>query len=73
MECPRCKGKTEIFETRQTKDAVRRRRHCTRCGHKFTTIEQPAEELVLVPKHMLRRLLDEIIEPAERIKPLLDL
>jgi predicted house-cleaning NTP pyrophosphatase (Maf/HAM1 superfamily) len=35
MQCPKCDGATSVLETRQT----RRRRICSACGFRFTTIE----------------------------------
>ncbi len=52
MHCPRCfvddgkQSRTEVRETRPERSnernlGVRRRRQCTICGHRFTTIERP--------------------------------
>jgi transcriptional repressor NrdR len=40
--CPACNGSTRVAETRSAERgrATRRRRHCTSCGHRFTTFER---------------------------------
>lgn len=45
LECPQC-GSTEeamVIETRPNRGGIRRRRHCMKCGSRFTTIEKPYE------------------------------
>ena len=45
MNCPRCDSPTKTLETRRVPDgAVRRRRECTGCGHRFTTYERAVPE-----------------------------
>ncbi len=45
MTCPRCDSPTKTLETRRVPDgAVRRRRECTECGHRFTTYERAVPE-----------------------------
>lgn len=41
MECPECKADTTVVDTRELagKELMRRRRKCTACDHKFTTVE----------------------------------
>ncbi|HSD23446.1 MAG TPA: ATP cone domain-containing protein [Solirubrobacterales bacterium] len=51
MNCPRCDSQTKTLETRRVPDrAVRRRRECTSCGHRFTTYERAVPETVEVIK-----------------------
>ena len=51
MNCPRCESSTKTLETRRVPDgAVRRRRECTSCGHRFTTYERAVPETVEVIK-----------------------
>jgi transcriptional repressor NrdR len=40
--CPSCEGSTRVAETRAAErgHALRRRRHCPACGHRFTTFER---------------------------------
>ncbi len=39
MPCPQCSGKTRTVESRIGEAAVRRRRQCKECGHRFSTRE----------------------------------
>lgn len=51
MKCPKCgHPKHQVTDSRSSGDAVRRRRLCQRCHHRFTTtevIEQRDEQRVL--------------------------
>ena len=51
MNCPRCDSPTKTLETRRVPDgAVRRRRECTSCDHRFTTYERAVPEVLEVVK-----------------------
>lgn len=51
MTCPRCDSPTRTLETRRVPDgAVRRRRECGSCGHRFTTYERAVPETLEVIK-----------------------
>jgi transcriptional repressor NrdR len=51
VNCPRCDSPTKTLETRRVPDgAVRRRRECTSCGHRFTTYERAVPETLQVIK-----------------------
>jgi transcriptional repressor NrdR len=51
VNCPRCDSPTKTLETRRVPDgAVRRRRECTDCGHRFTTYERAVPETLQVIK-----------------------
>ncbi len=52
MDCPRCQQPTRVLESRRADDgdAVRRRRACATCGHRFTTYERRDREPVFVIK-----------------------
>ena len=52
MECPRCQQPTRTLETRAAEvgAAVRRRRECSSCGHRFTTFERRSPEPLYVRK-----------------------
>lgn len=40
MNCPACNCKTKIVDSRRTPDGgTRRRRECTNCKHRFSTVE----------------------------------
>jgi transcriptional repressor NrdR len=53
MECPRCQKSSRVLESRRAEDgtALRRRRECSACGHRFTTFERRAPE----PLHVRKR------------------
>lgn len=43
MKCPYCnKAETNVVDSREAEDqtSIRRRRHCTQCGKRFTTYER---------------------------------
>src|SRR5262245_2624302 len=50
--CPRCHASTRVLESRRAPDgaAVRRRRECTGCGHRFTTFEHREPDPIYVTK-----------------------
>jgi transcriptional repressor NrdR len=51
VTCPRCDSATKTLETRRVPDgAIRRRRECTGCGHRFTTYERAVPEVLEVIK-----------------------
>jgi transcriptional repressor NrdR len=51
VNCPRCDSPTKTLETRRVPDgAVRRRRQCSSCGHRFTTYERAVPEVLEVIK-----------------------
>ena len=65
MRCPFCHDlENRVVYSRLGKDgdAVRRRRHCERCGRRFTTYERVEDSLPMVVKKDGRR------EPFERQK-----
>jgi len=40
MKCPKCGSETKVKDSRRPIDAeIHRRRECTSCGHRFSTIE----------------------------------
>ena len=63
MNCSRCDSQTKTLETRRVPDgAVRRRRECPSCGHRFTTYERAVPEALEVVKRDGRR------QPFDRAK-----
>jgi transcriptional repressor NrdR len=52
VNCPRCDFSTSTLETRRADDghAVRRRRECSKCGHRFTTYERAVPDALEVVK-----------------------
>ncbi|MBT8213100.1 MAG: transcriptional regulator NrdR [Acidimicrobiia bacterium] len=50
MRCSLCQhDDTRVVDSRPstTESAIRRRRECTRCGHRFTTYERPVAAIVI--------------------------
>lgn len=65
MHCPRCEHQhSRVLESRiaDNGDAMRRRRACLDCEHRFTTYERTEQPALLVTKH------DGASEPFEREK-----
>jgi len=65
MQCPACRAPdSRVIDSRLAKegDVVRRRRHCDRCGRRFTTYERVDVSLPMVVKKDGRR------EPFDRGK-----
>lgn len=53
MKCPHCKGKnTRVLDSRETceANAIRRRRECEECSHRFTTFERTEQKHLIVIK-----------------------
>lgn len=52
MECPRCDRPARVLESRRADEgaAIRRRRECSACGHRFTTYERSRPEPIFVRK-----------------------
>jgi len=52
VNCPRCDSPTSTLETRKAEGgaALRRRRECSSCGHRFTTYERAVPEALAVVK-----------------------
>jgi transcriptional repressor NrdR len=53
MVCPSCQSPTRVLESRRASEGgtIRRRRQCSRCGHRFTTFERREPE----PLHVIKR------------------
>jgi len=65
MNCPRCKSAdTSVLDSRIAEDgrAVRRRRECDKCSHRFTTFERQELSSLIVVKR------DGTREPYSRSK-----
>lgn len=51
MKCPKCRSEeSKVVDSRQAENAIRRRRVCESCGHRFTTFERIEEMPLLVIK-----------------------
>ena len=65
MRCPRCKSEdTAVIDSRLAEDgrAIRRRRECSKCEHRFTTFERQELASLIVVKR------DGTREPYSRSK-----
>jgi transcriptional repressor NrdR len=63
MRCPACQHPdSRVVDSRDTGDAIRRRRSCLQCGHRFSTLERVELRLPWVVKKDGRR------EPFSRDK-----
>ena len=65
MKCPKCGvDDDKVLDSRSAREgaAIRRRRECVKCGHRFTTYEEIDRDEVLVVKKGGRR------EPFDRSK-----
>ena len=65
MNCPRCKSdNTSVIDSRLSEEgrAVRRRRECSKCSHRFTTFERQEMSNLIVIKN------DGTREPYSRTK-----
>ncbi len=49
MQCPHCGDEHhKVIDSRETGDAIRRRRQCEACGQRFTTYEHIAANLLVI-------------------------
>lgn len=48
MRCPNCKQESQVIDTREAENSIRRRRACLDCQHRFTTYER-----IEIPKLMV--------------------
>ena len=39
MTCPKCNEKTKVIDSHTDEDSTERRRECTACGYRFSTVE----------------------------------
>lgn len=65
MNCPRCQAAdTRVIDSRLARagTAIRRRRQCSECGHRFTTTEEVVRDELWVKKNDGRR---EPYEPGK--------
>ncbi len=56
MRCPYCtQPNSKVVDSRELTASIRRRRECLACHRRFTTYEQPAEQVIVVVKRDGRR------------------
>lgn len=60
MKCPYCSAiNSKVIDTRETKDAIRRRRECLGCKKRFTTYERvDIAPLIVIKKDKTRETFD---------------
>lgn len=59
MRCPHCNhDQHKVVDTRDTGDAIRRRRQCEACGQRFTTYEHVAANLLVIKSDSRREPFD---------------
>ena len=51
MTCPECNGKTKVVDSRPEVDCINRRRECTECGFRFSTVELDEDVFERIVKH----------------------
>ena len=71
MKCPYCgEQESRVLDSRAARDSttIRRRRECSRCGKRFTTMEKVEEEPIVVIKRDGRR---ELFDGGKVLKGLL--
>jgi len=39
MICPKCQAKTSVYNSRPKEKTIRRQRECSKCKHRFATVE----------------------------------
>tara|TARA_B110000305_G_scaffold202111_1_gene230272 strand:- start:12 stop:305 length:294 start_codon:yes stop_codon:yes gene_type:complete len=67
MNCIKCNGGTSVVDSRaQETSAIKRRRKCGTCDHRFNTIEQVLTDNVIV-KEIVRTV---VKTKKRRIKPI---
>mgnify|MGYP003132978033 FL=1 len=68
MICPKCQGKTKVYNSRPFGDNIRRHRLCLKCGHKYSTLEileviadeVPKEKPVVKRKPVKKKRFEEL-------------
>ena len=60
MDCPLCEAASRVLESRSSEAgaAIRRRRECSSCGHRFTTYERYEQSLYVRKRHGRRQPFD---------------
>ena len=67
MNCIKCNGSTSVVDSRpQETFAVKRRRKCCKCGHRFSTIEQVLTGVALAKKAVIANRIVKINKPRNK-------
>jgi transcriptional regulator NrdR family protein len=68
MNCVKCNSATSVVDSRpQETSAVKRRRKCSACGHRFNTIEQILTETTVVKTVVVK---EKVKVSKPKVKPL---
>ena len=51
MTCPKCNEKTKVIDSHTDEDSTERRRECTNCGYRFSTVEIDRDLYERVTRH----------------------
>ena len=69
MNCLKCNSSTSVVDSRpQETSAIKRRRKCSSCGYRFSTIEQVLTEKTVVKKVTVKETV-KIRKPRPKVKP----
>ena len=67
MNCEKCNSATSVVDSRpQETSAVKRRRKCSACGHRFNTIEQILTETTVVKTVVVK---EKVKVSRPKVKP----
>lgn len=77
LRCPDCgsiEHRKDVIDSRVPTDGahVRRRRECSACGHRFTTVEIPESELGRERRRIQAGLVDQLQELVTRMREALE-
>jgi len=67
MICPKCGGRSKVYNSRPKDDTIRRHRQCLKCNHRYATIEilEQKEDVLDKPKEKLVKL-SVVRNPAKK-------
>jgi len=67
MICPKCGGRSKVYNSRPKDDTIRRHRQCLKCNHRYATIEilEQKEDVFDNPKEKLVKL-SVVRKPAKK-------
>jgi hypothetical protein len=74
IHCAKCSASSDVYDSRPTHDdLIRRRRKCTQCGRRWSTLEVPKDEWKVVmellgPNNRLIQIADDLEEIADRLR-----
>ena len=74
MICPKCGGRSKVYNSRPKDDTIRRHRQCLKCEHRYATIEilEQKEDALDKPKEKPVKL-SVVPKPVKKKKRFEDL